>query len=82
MIIKGKAETPKVSSATSVYPAVIINIYESYGAFVYLQVFCPSVMSGSLVDAKCCSSNWIDAPIYAHSGPGVCIYVLDRKSVV
>lgn len=74
MIIKGKAVTPKASSATSIYPAVILNIYEFNDVFTYLQVFCPSVMSGSLIDAKCCSSNWIDAPVYAHSGPGVLPY--------
>lgn len=74
MILKGKAVTPKASSATSVYPAVIIKIQSGYGAFTYLQIFCPSVMSGSLTDAKFCSSNWIDAPTYPHDGDGVLPY--------
>lgn len=74
MIVQGKAVTPKASSATSVYPAVILNISQNYGAFVYLQVYCPSVMSGTLTDAKYCSSNWIDAPVYPHDGEGVLPY--------
>lgn len=70
MIIKSKAVEPKAGSATSVYPAVIVNIsipsVTSY--FVYLQIFCPSVMSGDLMDAKSALNNWIEAPKIPHNG--------------
>lgn len=70
MIVKSEAIEPKASSATSIYPAVIINVSDpsSNNAFVYLQVFCPDVMSGTLADAKYFTDNWIEAPRYPHNG--------------
>lgn len=71
MILKDKAIEPKAGSATSVYNAVIINISGSINdnnAFMYLQVFCPDVMSGSINDAKFAGNNWIDAPKHPHDG--------------
>lgn len=75
MIIESEAIQPKVSTATSVYSAVIVDMIPPEGAentngdtTRKLQVFCPDVMSGGVVDSKFASNNWIDAPWYPHSG--------------
>lgn len=70
MIIKSKAVEPKASSATSIYPAIIIKIndLDVSNAFVYLQVFCPDVMAGTILDSKFSSCNWISAPKGPHDG--------------
>lgn len=69
MIVKSEAVEPKAGSATSVYPAVIVNILNivTNEMNVNLQVFCPSVMSGDIFDAKNCQTNWIKAPRYPHT---------------
>lgn len=76
MIVESKAIEPKAGSATSVYPAIIVNINdpdadlsndnENKSMFVYLQVYCPDVMSGSIVDARYATNNWIEAPRGPH----------------
>ena len=75
MIVESKAIEPKAGSATSVYPAVIVNLDpkeldtdDTETTFVHLQVFCPDVMSGSVTDAKYATNNWIEAPRGPHSG--------------
>lgn len=69
MIVKSEAVEPKAGSATSVYPAVIVNILNivTNEMNINLQVFCPSVMSGDIFDAKNCQTNWIKAPRYPHT---------------
>ena len=70
MIVEDKAIEPKANSATSIYPAVIIDVVNrtSNNAFVDLQVFCPDVMSGDLKDALYAVNNWLEAPKYPHNG--------------
>lgn len=75
MIIKSEAVQPKASTATSVYSAVIVDMIPPEGTvntdgdiIRKLQVFCPDVMSGGVVDSKFASNNWIDAPWYPHNG--------------
>lgn len=67
MIIKSEAVEPKAGSATSVYLAIITAVVES-DPFVHLQVYCPDVMSGTIVDAKYALNNWIEAPVRPHNG--------------
>ena len=74
MIVESKAIEPKASSATSVYPAVILNITDYSDTFVYLQVYCPATMSGDVIDAKFCLNNWVEAPKYPHTGENVEAY--------
>lgn len=74
MIVESKAIEPKASSATSVYPAVILNIADYNDTFVYLQVYCPATMSGDIIDAKFCLNNWVEAPKYPHTGEDVEAY--------
>ena len=70
MIVKSEAIEPKAGKATSIYPAVIVNIVDSNTSniFVNLQVFCPDVMSGSVIDAKFAANNWLEAPKKPHNG--------------
>lgn len=78
MIVKSEAVEPKAGSATSVYPAVIVNVLDSdpTSTTINLQVFCPSVMSGDLFDAKNCQTNWIKAPRYPHKNADAYDYKL------
>lgn len=82
MIVESKAIEPKASSATSVYPAVIINITDYSDTFVYLQVYCPATMSGDVIDAKFCLNNWVEAPKYPHTGEDVEAYDYQIGGVV
>lgn len=70
MIVKSEAIEPKASSANSVYPAIIVSIGDvnENNAFLYLQFFCPDIMSGTPEDAKYGMNNWVDAPRYPHNG--------------
>lgn len=78
MIVKSQAQEPKVSSATSVYPAVITNIKDPdpNSMFIYLQIYCPDVMSGTPVDARYALNNWVDAPKKPHLGNVTYSYVV------
>lgn len=70
MIIGTDAITPKAAKATSTYPACIVKIHETNEDqnVVYLNVYCPSTMSGSPKDAVFAVNNVVEAPKKPHNG--------------
>lgn len=70
MIILSEAVEPKVSKATSTYPAVIVAVSSvPTSAFVTLQFFCPSTMSGQPYEALFANNNFVEAPVRPHESP-------------
>lgn len=72
MIIGTDVITPKIASATSTYPAVIVSVLgdvntTSESANIKLKFYCPSIMSGSPKTAILSSvNNNVVAPLYPH----------------